>query len=471
MRKVLNTLLLFALSSCTMYPKYVRESEFAIPTEWRIHSSEMNELGNVNWWKQLKDPVLDQYIQEALLNNQDLKVAIATVDAFAAKLGVARSELYPQLSGTAGVEREKVSKNLTPLIPGTPDVSNAYDLIFNASYQLDVWGQIRSAVDAAQAELFSSIQTRRTVVLTLVSATASTYIQMRQFDKQLKIAQETKRTRDISYKLAHLRYELGLTSLMPVEQAKSEIEDAQTTIDQIAIQIALMEDLLSFLIGRPSETVPRGKLLDEIQMPPCVPAYLPSELINQRPDILAAEQKLIAANAQIGVARANFFPNISLTGQYGVESAALSNLFTKPSTLWEYGVSLLQQVFTGGNLINQLRLTEAAQKEALHAYQSAILNGFKEVNDSLISHRITVNLVNDQRIKIATLKNYLRLSWLRYQNGQTDYLNFLDAERQLFRAELEYAAIQGNNFTTLIDLYKALGGGWVVAADCEAQPN
>lgn len=463
--------LLVLLASCTLYPKYVREVEFAMPSEWRIDACEMNELGNIGWWKNLGDPVLDGYIQDALAYNQDLQVAIATVDAFAAKLGIARSQLYPQLSGTGGAARAKQSENLTPLLPGESDISNAYELILNGSYLVDIWGQIRSAVDAAKAQLYASIETRRTVVLTLITSVANTYILMRQFDEQLAIAEATKRSRDVSYKLARIRFELGLTSMLPVDQAKSEVEDAQTTVDQIKIQIVLAEDLLCFLVGKPPIKPERGKLLGQICMPPCVPAYLPSELLNQRPDILAAEQQLIAANAQIGVARAAFFPSISLTGQYGAESATLGSLLTKPSSIWEYGVSLLQEIFTGGALTNQLRLTEAQQREALHQYQSTILNAFKEVNDSLQSHQISIDLERDQRAKVATLKNYLRLSWLRYQNGQTDYLTYLDAERQFFRAELEYAEAQAKNFTTLIDIYRSLGGGWVVAADCSMQTH
>lgn len=467
MRKF-NLLFLF-LASCTLYPKYMREVEFAMPDQWRIGDCEMNELGNLDWWKNLGDPVLDGYIQEALDYNQDLLVAIATVDAFAAQLGIAESQLYPQLNGTVSAQREKESQTANTLLPGQSPYGDLYELVLNGSYLVDIWGQIRSSVDAAKAQLIQSIEVRRTVVLTLITSVASTYILMRQFDQQLLVAKETKKSRDLSYKLAKIRFELGLTSLLPVEQAKSEVEDAQTTVDQIRIQIAVTEDLLSFLIGKSSTRPQRGKILEAINMPPCVPDYLPSELLNQRPDILAAEQRLIAANAQIGVARAAFFPSITLSGQYGAEGTTLNNLFTKPSSIWDYGVSLLQEVFTGGQLTSELRLTEAQARQALHEYQSTILNAFKEVNDSLISHQISLDLVQDQKIKLDTLKQYLRLSWLRYQNGQTDYLTYLDAERQVFRAALDYVEAQSKSFTTLIDVYKSFGGGWVVAADSSIQ--
>lgn len=470
MRK-LSLLFLVFFASCTLYPKYVREVEFALPSSWRIDACEMNQLGNREWWKNLGDPILDGYIQEALCYNQDLQVAIATVDAFAAQLGVAESQLYPQLNAAGSAQREKTSETATGFLPGESAYSNLYEIALNGSYTVDIWGQIRSAVDAAKAQLFASIEVRRTVVLTLITSVASTYILMRQFDEQLAVAEETKKLRDISYRLAVIRFELGLTSLLPVEQAKSEVEDAQTNVDQLKIQVATAENLLCFLIGKPPVKPERGKLLVAIRMPPCVPSYLPSELLNQRPDILAAEQQLIAANAQIGVARAAFFPSVSLTGQYGSQGTAISNLFTKPSSLWDYGASLVQEIFTGGQLTNQLRLSEAQAREALHQYQSTILNAFKEVNDSLISHQISLDLVEDQKVKLDTLKQYLRLSWLRYQNGQTDYLTYLDAERQVFRAALDYVEAQSKSFSSLIEIYKSMGGGWVVAADAAQLEN
>lgn len=465
--KKINLILILSLlaGSCTMHPRYERDVEVAVPDQWRISSDEMNAFGNVNWWKELGDPVLDGYIQEALRNNQDLKVAIHTVEEFVAQLGIARSQFYPQISGGASYERQKVSTNVLPLTPGTPLISNFYELVLNGSYEVDIWGKILSAVEAAKANLLAEIQNQRTVVLTLVSAVATTYITLRQYDMQLAIAQDTKKTFDESYRLAVIRFELGLTSLLEVEQAKSEVEEAQTTVDQLRIQVATQEDLLCFLLGKAPGNVERGKLLGDIIMPPQIPAYLPSELLNQRPDILSAEQTLISANAQIGVAKANFFPQISLTGVYGYASLSLSNLLQKASSLWQWGVNLLQEIFTGFDLTYQLRLTEAQKLAAVHQYQSTILNAFKEVNDALISHKIGLELVQEQKKRVETLSEYYHLSVLRYENGQTDYLTLLDSERHLFQAQLDYAQALGYSFTTLISVFKSLGGGWVVEAD------
>ncbi|MBS3903848.1 MAG: efflux transporter outer membrane subunit [Simkania sp.] len=457
------------VQSCTLHPKYSRPN-MPIPSEWRI-PTDSSDLADLCWWKQFGDPVLDHLIDEALLHNQDLKVAIHTVDEYIAKLGIARSYLYPQLNGTASGEREKTSVNAQPLLPGQSTIGNAYTLLLNASYQVDIWGEFRSATEVALANLLSQIETRRTVVLTLVSAVATSYIQLRQYDKQLVIANETLDSRNQSFALAKTRYELGLTSDMEVQQAQAEQEFAQVEIDRLEIAVALEEDLLSVLIGKAPTSIQRGKILDEIIVPPSVPMDLPSALLNQRPDILAAEQNLIAANAQIGVAKAQFFPQINLTSFYGTESSALNNLFTKPSSVWQYGANLLQEIFTGGYLTSNLRLTEAQKMALLHQYEATILNAFKEVNDAMIAHKITTQLVEVLRERVATLAEYFHLATLRYEDGLTDYLTYLDAERQLFTAQLDYAQAQGDNFVALIDIYKALGGGWVTEADTYAEKS
>ncbi|MBP9840934.1 MAG: efflux transporter outer membrane subunit [Simkaniaceae bacterium] len=461
---------LLILTACTMHPKYERP-DVEVPITWRLTTEENTSLAHLYWWKAFGDPYLDSLIQESLMNNQDLQVAVSRVDAFAARLGIVASELYPQLSGSGEAGRGKASTNLIPLIPGQSATANVFTLILNASYQVDIWGKIRSATQAAQAQLFSQIENRRTVVLTLISNVAATYIRLKQFDRQLLIANETLGTRKQSYELAIVRYQLGLTSRMEVDQALSEVEDAEIIVHQIQIQIAFAEDLISVLIGKPSMAIERGKTLSELKMPLAVPVALPSEILSQRPDILSAEQLLIAANAEIGVAKARFFPNINLTGAWGVESQQLSTLFKGPSTMYDYGTQIFQEIFTGGRLTSGLKLTRAEKLMALHTYHQTILTAFQEVNDALISHRITMDLLITQKERVETLADYLHLSNLRYQNGETDYLTFLDAERQLFRAELDLAETQGRAFTTLIDIYEALGGGWVLDADQTVQPS
>jgi multidrug efflux system outer membrane protein len=252
-----------ALSGCTMYPHYTRP-QMEMPTEWRVSSDDTNHYANVEWWKQLNDPVLDGLIDEALKNNQDLKVAIYTVDTFVAQLGITRSQLYPQFNATAEGEREKFSAAPIPLPTTVSPFSNLYNLIFNASYLVDIWGKIRSASDSALASLLAQIETRRTVVLTVVSSVASSYMTLRQFDRQLQISQETLQSRQDSYDLAIIRFELGLTSELEVQQALSEVENAKVQVQDLEISIATQENLISTLLGKPPGEIPRGPLLGEL---------------------------------------------------------------------------------------------------------------------------------------------------------------------------------------------------------------
>lgn len=455
------------LQACTMYPTYERPDEIAIPTEWRISTEELNELSNQFWWKDFCDEVLNNYIQEALLNNQDLMVAIHRVDEFAAKLKISESLLYPQINATGDGGRGKISGTQQPIEPSELLTFNSYSLLLNGSYYFDFWGQVRSGVDVALAELCAQVETRRNVVLTLITSVATTYIDILKLDRQIFIAKETLETRQQSYNLAYIRFELGLTSEMQVQQALSEVEDAAVRLYDLQILLAFAEDLFSTLLGHPPTSIQRGKLLDNLQMPLEIPVALPSNLLNQRPDILAAEQRLIAANANIGIAKANFFPQLSLTGTLGTESSELSQFLKSNSSVWDFGLTLLQEIFTGGELTYALKLAEAQKQTLLHEYQSTILKAFQEVNNALISHQIALKQLALQKDRVQTLQEYLHLSNLRYQEGLTDYLTFLDAERQFFAAQLDYASAQGYSFTTLIDIYRSLGGGWVINADSE----
>jgi len=438
------------------------------PVTWRFSPSDRDDYANVSWWKHFGDEILDGYIQEALENNPNLLEAMYRVDDYIARLGIVRSRLYPQLFADVDAGRNKMSTTLAPVVASSEAVNNDYALLLNASYLVDIWGRVRSAAQAARAEMLAQVQNRRTVVLTLVSAVAGSYITLRTLDKQLYIAKETLKTRNESYDLAVIRFELGLTSEIQVEQAKAEVETAEIAIKQYELNIALEEDLLSILLGKPPAQVRRGKDLDELIMTIKVPTFSPKELFNQRPDILASEQELVAANANIGVARARFFPDISLVGNIGTESSFFKELFHSSSSVWQYGMTLLQEIFTGGRLTSGLDLTKAQKMERLYAYESTVLNAFKEVNDALIAHQKTLEIVQVEKERVQTLQTYFALANLRYIEGETDYLTFLDAERRYFASQLECAQAQGDSFLALIDIYKSLGGGWVIDADKEA---
>lgn len=457
---------LLFLPACSFQPPYCRPP-IELYSEWRTSTPEQNEYANLSWWRQLGDPLLDELIEQALLYNQDLTVAMWRVEEFAAKLGVVMSNQFPQISGSGLVSRQKISSTLQPIQTGGGFVStfDAYGLILNASYQADLWGQYRNATEAACHELLAQIENRRTVVLTLVQSVAIAYVQLKQYQLQLKIAEETLRSRKESYDLSKVRYELGLTSEMQMDQSLSLVQSAQTTADQLRIFIVLQEDLLSFLIGAPSRAICGGKRLDQLNTIDHVPAPTPCELLNQRPDILAAEQELMAANANIGVARALFLPSVSLAGAIDTETSIWRFLFDGASSTWDYGANVVQQIFTGGRLTSNLDEAYAIKNELIHRYESVILNAVREVNDALLSHEINKELVKSQKERVDTLAQYVRLSNLRYVEGLTDYLTVLDAERELFEAALDYATFQAQSFITLIDIYSSLGGGWVVDAD------
>ena len=464
MRRLSFAFLFF--SGCTLYPTYER-TVMETPAEWRTPFDTCEAVEN-DWWKQFGDPVLNDLITDALANNQDLLVAIERVNQYLAQLQIARSQLYPQINANGLAEREKVSRETTVVLPGQPVVNNAYEFAFNASYLLDFWGSVRSRATAAYHEWLASVETRRTVVLGLISSVASSYIQLRQYDQQLRISRETVQDREEALYQARTRFELGLTSQMEVEQAISELEFAMIEIERLEIAIVETENLISVLIGKPSMAIPRGRVLDTMPLPPAIPAYIPSEIVNQRPDIRAAEERLIAANARIGIAKAAFFPQISLVGSYGSQSTQFGDLLKSATSVWDYGTTIFQEIFTGGRLTGDLAFTRAVQQETLHSYLSTILTAFQEVNDAISTHQIYLDLVETQRVRVEALTLYLELSSLRYQEGQTDYLDFLDAERQLFQGLLDLEEAKGRSFTSYIQIYQALGGGWVTMADAEA---
>lgn len=456
---------LAAFVSCTLYPRYERPS-LESSDEWR-DPLPTDDAVEISWWKQFQDPVLNELIEEALLANQDILAAISRVDQFKADLGIANSRFYPQLVGQAAAERQQVSKALKNTSNILFPVFNALSTVFQPSYYADIWGEVRSSSESAYHEWIGSIQARRAVVLAVVTSVASTYVQLRQFDSQLIVSRETLKTRTEAYNLAKIRHELGLTSLLEVEQAIAEMEIAEVQVEQFQIAIALAENLLSNLLGQTSKKIPRGLDLNHLSMPPSVPACVPANIVCQRPDVLAAEERLIAANARIGIAWAQFFPQLNLLGAIGAQSSIASNFFTNAAKVFEIGATVLQEIFTGGRLTSNVDLADAVKLELLHVYLAAVLTAFQEVNDALTSHKLFLELVQTQKIRVDATKQYLYLSNLRYQEGEVDYLTFLDAERQYFQAQLDYEETVGNSFVSYVRIYQALGGPWVTEADDE----
>ena len=462
---VLTSTLFFFLTGCMIGPDYKRPT-VETPQTWRFDEKEAMDLANTAWWEQFKDPVLNELVMIALRENKDLMIASARVEEFMGRYGFTRAALFPQLGagGTAGRQRISEVDGPAPLSPGVNSTFDAYQVLLSASWELDIWGKLRRATEAARADLLSTEEARRAVVLTLVTSVAGAYVTLRDLDKQLGISRQTAKTREESYKLFQLRFTGGVISELELSQVKSEYEAALATIPQIEKAIGQQENLISILLGRNPRAIPRGKTIDELVLP-AVPAGLPSDLLERRPDIRQAEQGLIAANARIGVARALYFPTISLTGFLGTSSADLSDLFSGPSKIWSYAVPISVPIFTAGAIEGQVKAAEAIQQQALFGYEKAIQNGFREVDDALIDQNRTREQLKAQLRQIDALRAYARLARLRYDNGYTSYVEVLDAERSLFDRELSYAQTQDLLFQAFVNLYKAMGGGWVVEAD------
>jgi multidrug efflux system outer membrane protein len=452
------------LAGCLLGPDYQRSTVDA-PEAFRFDDKAARDLVNTAWWEQFKDPVLNDLLRTALAENRDVKIAAARVEEFFGRYGVTRSQLFPQAGAQGQAGRQRISTETSPpLAAGTSNTFDAYFLDLGVAWEIDVWGRLRRSTEAGRAELLASEQGRLTVILSLVSAVAISYVTLVDLDRQLEIARSTAQSRGEFYRIFKLRFDGGVVSEVELSQASSDYEVALASIPPLERQIAQQENALSVLLGRNPGPILRGRTLDKLVLPQ-VPAGLPSELLERRPDLRQAEQVLIAANARIGVARAAYFPSISLTGLLGTASSATSDLFTGPARTWSYAATVSQPIFTGGALGGQLSVAEAQHVQALQQYQKAIQTAFQEVSDALIDQAKTREQLAAQARQVNALRNYARLARLRYDNGYTSYLEVTDAETKLFNAELQYTQTQGQLFFALINLYKAMGGGWVNEAD------
>ena len=466
MRKLVTvSLVALLVSGCMVGPDYTRPV-VDVPPAWRLSEQDAKDLANSTWWDQFGDPVLADLIATALRENKDLLIASARIDEYAGRYGVARSQLFPQLGVGAAADKQKN----VPSGGVAKEIYSTYDTLLSASWEIDLWGKIRRQSEAANAQLVATEEGRQGVILSLVASVAGGYTTLRDLDRQLQIATDTANTRAASYQLFKDRYEGGVISLLELSQNKSQYEEALASIPPLEKAIAQQENALSILLGRNPEPIARGRSIDELSVP-AVPQGLPSSLLERRPDLRQAEQTLIAANAQIGAAKAAYYPSISLTGMFGVASTSLSNLFTDASKIWQYGGAINLPIFTAGQLAGQVQVAQAQQQQALFSYQKAIQNAFREVNDSLIDQDRTRAQLETQRQQVASLQQYADTARLRYDNGYTSYLEVLDAERSLFQAQLQYTQTQQTRLQAMINLYKAMGGGWVAVADKLAAPH
>jgi multidrug efflux system outer membrane protein len=452
------------LGGCLLGPDYVRPT-VPTPATFRFEGSEAAEVANAMWWEQFGDPVLNDLIAAALADNKDVKIAAARVDQFLGQFVTTRSALFPQVNAGFEASRQRSSiAGLPTLPPGVNPVFNEFQAPLSAAWEIDFFGKVRRQTESARASLLATEEGRRATILSLVASVASSYINLRDLDQQLSIAKATTESRAGSVKVFQARFSGGDVSQMELAQSESEYEASLATIPQIETQIAQQEDALSVLLGRNPGPILRGRELTELEVPP-VPAGLPSDLLQRRPDLRQAEQNLIAANALIGAARALYFPSISLTGLFGTASGQFSKLFTGPARIWSYAGSLTVPIFTAGSISGQVSQAEAQQQQALFQYQQSIQVAFQEVDDALIALQKSREQLVVQGRQVDALRTYSRLARLRYEGGYTSYIEVLDAERSLFNAQLSYTQTNGLVFTSLIGLYKAMGGGWVVEAE------
>jgi multidrug efflux system outer membrane protein len=460
----LLSLVLAGLGGCAVGPDY-RPPAIDAPNAFRFEDKDAKRLADAAWWEQFQDPVMNQLIGIALAENKDVKIAAARVEQFLGQLASTRAALFPQLGADFNGQRQRT--NLfggAPLPAGVPPIANFYEAALSASWQIDVFGRLRRQTEAARADLLASEEGRRATILTLVSSVAQSYINLRNLDQQLEIAKETATSRAEYFRIFGLRFEGGTVSELELTQTKAQYEDALTRIPPIEIQIAQQEHALSILLGRNPGAIRRGRELGQLGIP-AVPAGLPSELLTRRPDLRQAEQNLIAANALIGAARAQYFPSISLTGLFGSASSMLSDLFSGPAKIWSFAAAASMPIFTAGAIAGQVQQAEAVQQQALLQYQRAIQVAFQEVEDALVTLQKSRVQLEVQVSQVATLTTYARLSRIRYDNGYTSYIEVLDAERNLFAAQESQTQTQNTVYASLVNLYRAMGGGWVTEAD------
>ncbi|MGA3241439.1 MAG: efflux transporter outer membrane subunit [Bryobacteraceae bacterium] len=466
-RRTFPILLAVLCAGCTVGPNYKRP---VLPTPAAFRAPEPLPPGqaasfaDLKWFEVFKDDKLQDLIRTALRQNYDLRDAVLRVEEARANLGITRSNQYPNFGASGGVEINRLSRDgetpLPPVFLPSQNRNFGQATLELLSFEIDIWGKLRRATEAARANLLSAEENRKAVVTTLVSDVATAYLTLRELDYALDISRRTLQTREESLALTKSRQTGGVSTLLDLRQAEQLVDTAAQTIPGIEQQMEQTENQITLLLGESPGNVARGRSLTEQNLTPEVPAGLPSELLERRPDIRAAEQTLIAANAEIGVAKAAYFPQVSLSGFLGGQSTQLSSLFSGPNSVWSLVPQVTQPIFTAGRLKSGVKLAEAEREQALVQYEKTIQTAFTEVSDSLIAHQRVRESRERQEALVAALTDRVRLAYIRYRGGVDTQLNALDADRDLFQAQLDLAQIRLNELLTVVQLYKALGGGW-----------
>jgi len=456
----LTAVVCLVLTGCMVGPKYKRPP-VTVPDTYRGLAADAGpqtatSIGDEKWWEVFQDPQLQGLIREALSQNYDVRIAATRVLQAQAVLGITRADQFPTITGGASSSNQRLpATRITPAFETSPSQVN-----LSLFWELDFWGKYRRATEAARANLLATEWGQKAVMSSLVSNVASAYFQLLELDSEMEISRNTLASRKESLRLVEVRAKGGATSMLDVRQSEQLVYTAAGTIPDLERRSEQQENLISILLGKNPGPVTRGKPLVESVILPTVPAGLPSSLLDRRPDIQSSEQQLVAANARIGVAKAAYFPQITLTAVGGYQSAALTNLFTGPAGLWNVGGQLVQPIFTGGRIRSNVRLTEAQKQEAVLVYQQSIQQSFREVSDSLVAYRKNQEFRAQQELLTNSAQDATRLSDMRYRGGVTSYLEVLDSDTRYFDAQLILAQARLNERLALVQLYNALVGGW-----------
>jgi multidrug efflux system outer membrane protein len=465
------------MTGCTLGPNYHRPV-VQVPENFRapdpLPAPQAESFADLKWWDVFKDPELQELVKTALQQNYDLRDAVARVEAARANLGITRSNQFPQVGATGDVQLTRLSRDGAEPLPATflPSQNRNWgEASLNLlSFEVDLWGRLRRATEAARANLLSADENRKAVVTTLVSDVATAYFTVRELDYELEISKTTLATRQNSLNLTTFRQTGGVATLLDLRQAETSVDTARANLAQYTRQVAQDQNALVLLIGTPLPAdLPPGAGLDEQQLLADLPVGLPSDLLVRRPDILAAEHNLMAANASIGAARAAFFPSITLTGNYGTASTQLSGLFDHGSTAWTFSPRISLPIFSGGANVASLNLAKVQKNVNIVQYEQTIQTAFREVADALAGRgTLDSQIAADQALVEATSDSY-KLSDMRFRDGIDNYLNVLDSQRSLYTAQQTLIGVKLSRLQNLVTLYKALGGGWTERSPQDAK--
>jgi outer membrane protein, multidrug efflux system len=454
--------MIILLSGCMVGPDY-QKPPVTTPDVFRASPTptpDARSIADLKWFEVFSDEQLQQLIRTALVQNYDLRDAVARVDAARANLGITQADQYPNFGVGGAYTSLELSRNGLISIPinRQRDFGAVFFSLF--PFEIDIWGRLRRATEAARAELLATDWNRKTVITTLVSDVATAYFNLLELDMELAIARKTLATREESRRLIQLQQQAGLALLVDLRQAEQLVYGAAQSIPSTEQQIEQTENQISLLLGKNPGHVTRSRLLTQQQTPPAVPAGLPSSLLERRPDIQAAEQVLVATNANIGVAKAAYFPQITLTGDFGYSSSALSNLFSGASRMWTFIPQFAQPIFTAGRITSGVKLAQAQERSALAQYEKAIQSAFRDVSDALVAYQKVREVRAQRELLVTAVQDRKRLAYRRFRGGVDNMLNALSSDQDLFTAELSLAQARLDELRSLVQLYRALGGGW-----------